>query len=200
MLSKAHMTVGMAAAMSVMMPDTASEFFPVVFGAAAGCVICDIDCESSEKLDASKGRLLAVLIAASALLADYLLDGGMCSSAASHGYWWFAGVAGFLITCAFASVSSHRGFSHSILALILETGSLWLVFTAAAEPFAIAFISHILLDIFNFRSVRLFYPLKNGISLKLFHVNGIANRVCAITGAVWLAAVICLCIRSGQIV
>lgn len=189
----------MAAAMTAMMPDTASELFPVVFGAAAGCVICDIDCESSEKADASKGRLFAVLIAAAALLADYLMGKSMWHAAAANGYWWCAGVAVFLITCAFASVSSHRGFSHSLLALALETAAMWLVFPTAAVPFAIAFLSHILLDIVNFRAVRLFYPLKKGISLRIFHANGLANRVCAAAGTVWLVAVICLCIRAGQL-
>ena len=200
MLSKAHLTIGTAAVLTVMMPDSLPEVIPCVFGAAAGCVICDIDCEANEKADASRGRITAAFIAAASLIIDNLLRTGMLDTASPNWpYLGCLGIAVFVITCAFASVSSHRGFSHSLLALALETGSLWLVLPGAAKPFAIAFISHILLDITNKKPVRLLYPLKKGYCTGLFYANRLADKVFTAAGTVWLIAVIALCVRVSRL-
>lgn len=199
MRSKAHLAVGMATAMTVMMPETAGEAIPVVFGAASGCVICDIDAEgASEKPDASRGRILCVIIAGLALLTDYLRGAEFLRTALIHWpYLWFAGLAGFLITCSFASVSSHRGFSHSLIAMALETGSLWLMFPGAAAPFAIAFASHILLDLLNKRPVRLLYPLKKGFCFRLFYADRLADKIFAAAGIIWIIIVIYRCAAAS---
>ena len=50
MLAKAHIAVGMAAAFSIVRPETVAEALPVITGGALGCLICDLDCENkSEK-------------------------------------------------------------------------------------------------------------------------------------------------------
>jgi hypothetical protein len=52
MLAKAHIAVGMAAAFSIVRPETVAEALPVITGGALGCLICDLDCENkSEKSD-----------------------------------------------------------------------------------------------------------------------------------------------------
>ena len=93
-----------------------------------------------------------------------------------------------IMVCTFASISSHRGFSHSLLALGLEAASLWLILPSAVLPFVIAFLSHILLDLTNKKPLRLMYPMKNGFCLKWFYADRLANKVCEFAGAVWLAA------------
>ena len=188
MLGKAHLTIGMAAAWTLAMPETMPAALPVIAGAAAGSLICDIDCDSpAERRDASKQRILAVLITAAALTADKLSGAGMWKSLAESGsYLWCAGVAGLVLTLAFANVSAHRGFSHSLTALALETLCVFLIFPQCALPFAAAFISHILLDMTNKKRVRLFYPAKKGVSLGIFYADRLANRVCEIAGAAWL--------------
>ena len=145
------------------------------------------------------------LVAAAALIEDHLLDAGMWRSIGHGGdflwgpsakigqYLWFAGLAGFVITCVFASGSSHRGFSHSLMAMALETICLWLIFPAVALSFAIAFLSHVLLDMMNKRSVRLFYPAKRGICLGWFYADKLANKVAAVCGTIWLVAAIIIC-------
>lgn len=197
MLAKAHITVGMAAAFSILAPDSVPEALPVVAGASLGCLICDLDCENpKERSDSSHWRIVMALIAAATLFEDYHIDAGMWRSLAQSGsYLWCAGVVGFALTCAFASVSSHRGFSHSLLALALEAVSLWLVFPAAAPSFVVAFVSHQILDITNKKPVRVFYPAKAGLSLKLFYADRLANKVCAVVGTVWLVAAVVICLR-----
>ena len=207
MLAKAHIAVGMAAAFSIVRPETVAEALPVIAGGALGCLICDLDCENrSEKSESSHWRIVMCLVAAAALIEDYLLDAGMWRTLGHAGaslwspsvqigqYLWFAGLAGFIITCVFASGSGHRGFSHSLLALTLETAFLWLVFPATALPFAIAFASHVLLDMMNKRSVRLFYPAKKGMCLGWFYADKLANKLVALCGTVWLIAAILICL------
>ena len=196
MLAKAHIAVGMAAAFSIVRPETVAEALPVIAGGALGCLICDLDCENkSEKSDSSRWRAVMALVAAAALIEDHLLDAGMWRSLGQNGqYLWFAGLAGFVITCVFAGGSGHRGFSHSLLAMGLETLCLWLVFPAVAVPFSIAFASHVLLDMMNKRSVRLFYPAKKGMCLGWFYADKLANKLVALCGTVWLIAAILICL------
>jgi len=197
MLAKAHIAVGMAAAFSIMRPETAAEALPVITGGALGCLICDLDCENrSEKSESSRWRLIMAVTAAVALIEDHLLGAGMWKSL-GHGssYLWFAGMAAFVIICIFADGSGHRGFSHSLLAMALETLCIWLIFPSAAVPFAIAFASHVLLDMMNKRSVRLFYPAKKGICLGWFYADRLANKAFAAAGTLWLIAAVIICLR-----
>ena len=204
----------MAAAFSIVRPATVAEALPVIAGGALGCLICDLDCENkSEKSDSSHWRVAMSLVAAAALIEDHLLDAGMWRSLGKSGdyllrflglgddyladpiaqaghYLWFAGLAGFAVICVFASGSGHRGFSHSLLAMALETVCLWFIFPAVAVPFATAFASHVLLDMTNKRSVRLFYPAKKGICFGWFYADKLANKVITACGAVWLIAAI----------
>lgn len=196
MLAKAHIVVGMAAAYSIMRPETAQDAMPVVAGAAIGCLICDLDCENkTERTQASHWRIVTWAIAAVALLEDYLIgkegQTGMCHELATSGsYAWCIGVVGFVLTCMFACISSHRGFSHSIIALILEAGAIWFIFPAMVLPFSIAFLSHVVLDLTNKKSVRLLYPSDRGFCLKWFYADRTANRFCEFAGAIWLAGAI----------
>ena len=198
MLAKAHITIGMAAALTIAAPDSIPEALPVITGASLGCLVCDLDCDNPrEKQDSSHWRLVMFAVAAAALFEDYHIDAGMWRSLAQSGsYVWCAGAAGFALTCAFASVSSHRGFSHSLAALALEAISLWLVFPAAAVPFVIAFASHLILDMTNKRPVRIFYPLKKGISFGWFYADRLANKVCAAIGSLWLITEVLFFLRQ----
>ena len=195
MLAKAHIAVGMAAAFSIVRPGTVAEALPVIAGGALGCLICDLDCENkSEKSDSSRWRVVMALAAAAALIEDHLLDAGMWRSLGHCGkYLCFAGIAGFVIICIFAGGSGHRGFSHSLLAMALETACLWLIFPAAVLPFAAAFMSHVLLDMMNKRSVRLFYPAKKGFCFGWFYADRLANKVITACGTVWLIVAIIIC-------
>ena len=198
MLAKAHITIGMAAALTIAAPESIPEALPVITGASLGCLICDLDCDNPrEKQDSSHWRIVMFAVAAAALFEDHHIDAGMWRSVAQSGsYLWCAGIAVFALTCAFASVSSHRGFSHSFAALILEAFSLWLVFPAAAVPFVIAFASHLILDMTNKRPVRVFYPLKKGISFGWFYADRLANKVCAAIGSVWLILEVLFIVRQ----
>ena len=197
MMAKAHIAVGMAAAFTINKPDSIPEMLSVITGASLGCLICDLDCENSaERTDSAHWRIVMAAVAAAALVEDHLLDAGMWRTISESGsYLWFFGLAGFAVVCTFASVSRHRGFSHSIPALILETLCLWMAFPMTVMPFAIAFISHLILDLTNKRSVRLLYPAKKGFCLGWFYSDRLANRVCEAAGSIWLIAAVLIAFK-----
>ena len=198
MMAKAHITVGMAAAAAIMMPRDISGALPVIAGASLGCLICDIDCDNkSEKADSSRWRKVMTAAAIAALIEDHLLDAGIWRSAGQNGsYLCFAGLAGFILTCTFAGLSNHRGFSHSLLALALESLSLWLIFPVLMKPFAIAFISHQILDIMNKKPVRLLYPVRRGFCLGWFYADRLADKLFAAGGSLWLIITAAVCMRG----
>lgn len=195
MLAKAHITIGMAAAMTVMRPETVPEALPVIAGAAIGCLICDIDCDiAAEKKDSSRWRVAMFAVAAAALIEDHLLKAGMWESI--HPYLWFFGLAGFALTCTFAGISSHRGFSHSLLAMACAAGSIWLIFPAMTKPFIIAFLSHIALDLMNKRPLKVLYPVQKGWCLGWFYANKLADKIFGTVGALWLITATILCMKG----
>ena len=198
MMAKAHITVGMAAAASIMMPRDIAGALPVIAGASLGCLICDIDCDNkSEKADSARWRKVMAAVALAALIEDHLLDAGIWRSIGQNGsYLWFAGLAGFILTCTFAGLSNHRGFSHSLLALALESLSLWLIFPVLMKPFAIAFISHQILDIMNKKPVRLLYPVRRGSCLDWFYADRLADKLVAAGGSLWLIITAAVCMRG----
>lgn len=197
MLAKAHITAGMAAAFSIIMPADAETALTVVAGASLGCLVCDIDCDNpSEKSDSAHWRRVMIAVFAAALAADHLLDGIMTRTLAeSNPYISCAGIAGFVLTSAFASISDHRGFSHSLPALAIETVFVKMAFPAAAEAFAIAFITHLILDLMNKKPVRLLYPLRKGFCLGWFYADRLANKVFAAAGSVWLILAVIVSLR-----
>ena len=198
MLAKAHITIGMAAAFTAVMPGSVPEALPVITGASLGCLICDLDCENpKEKTDSSRWRIVMAAVALAALLEDHILDGGMLRSIGQNGnYMWLAGIAGLVLTLTFASISNHRGFSHSFLALGLESLFLWMIFPMTVKPFAIAFLSHLILDVMNKKRVRLFYPAEKGFRLGWFYADRLANKVFGAAGTVWLVIAVFLCLRK----
>ena len=48
----------------------------------------------------------------------------------------------------------------------------------------------------NKRPVRVFYPLKKGISLGWFYADRLANKMFAAAGSVWLIAALMICLRQ----
>lgn len=219
MLAKAHITIGMAAALTMMRPDTVPEALPVIAGAAAGCLICDIDCDiAAEKKDSSRWRVAMAALFVCVLIEDYLLGAGMWEGLKARGQqlpagtdagveglgnlfgWllpnlWFFGIAGFALVCTFAGISKHRGFSHSLLAMAIEEACLWMVFPSVCIPFMIAFLSHLALDIMNKKPVRVLYPAGKGWCLGWFYANKTADKVFAAAGTAWLIVIAVICIR-----
>ena len=187
MTGKAHFAVGIAAATTIIRPETLPEALPVIAGASLGSLICDIDCRCpSGKSEKSQWHSISLIVSGTALLADHFLGQTIwCSLDERAPVVWAIGITAFVLSCTFASISRHRAFSHSLLALALETASLWLIFPTMAMPFAIAFFTHLLLDLTNKKSVRLLYPFGSGICLGWCYADRLADKLLALGGSIW---------------
>ena len=194
MLGKTHMVVGIATSLAVMQPKSVTE---VVIGTAAatiGGVISDIDVSTSvSHKEVDKISLLTVVSLVAVAVCNYifhldiyqkLLDNSSIARIV-------IGMLVFIGICVVGKEQPHRSFMHSFFALVLLTGSLWVIFPMMVPYFAVAFLAHLVTDVFNFKDVRILYPMKKGICLHLFHAKGIANTVlCAIATVVVVIEII----------
>ncbi|WP_027438083.1 metal-dependent hydrolase [Lachnospira multipara] len=77
------------------------------------------------------------------------------------------GFALFIGLCAFSNKTDHRTFSHSFMGMALFTFSIVLINPLEAGFFLVGYLSHIGLDLLNYRPVKLLYPKKRGFSFRL---------------------------------
>jgi inner membrane protein len=178
------------------------ELVLAVGGGAVGALICDIDVGTSEShRDADRVTALTIIVILGILSADHFLNTGLLTQIirSSGSVRPIAGVLLFIGICAFGKEQPHRSFMHSFLALLLLGAAVGLIWENAVLYFAIGFLSHLLTDIFNKKKVRLLYPLKGGVALKLFHAHGLANTVFfAVGSAVSVAEIALFAVRLHQ--
>lgn len=190
MLGKTHMVIGIATAMSVTKPTTIPDLLLAVGGGALGALISDIDVGTSEShREADKITLLSAVVVAGVFALDYFFHTEIINRIVQNsGYGRILmGIFMFIGICAFGKEQPHRSFMHSFLALGLLCFAIGLVWEKMVIYFAVGFLSHLATDIFNKKRVRLFYPLKGGVSLGLFHAHGWANTVLFKLGSTVLA-------------
>jgi inner membrane protein len=187
MLGKTHLAVGIAASMLAVHPSTLPELVIGVGAAAVGAVISDIDVGTTEShRDADIISTIAVVAVVAVLVLDKVFNIGVYEilKERSNMARVILGALAFIGVCAFGKEQPHRSFMHSFLALIILSALVGVILPTAMPYFAVAFISHLATDLFNFKRVRLLYPLKGGISFHMFHAKGIANSVIFLAGSV----------------
>ena len=180
MLGKTHMVVGMAATIAITQPTNIPELILAVGGGTLGALISDIDVGTSESHhEADKITIFSVIVVLAVLVLDYFFSTGIINKVVRNsGYGRIiAGVFLFIGICAFGKEQPHRSFMHSLLALVLLCTAIGLVWVKAVIYFAVGFISHLVIDIFNKKKVRLLYPLKGGVSLGLCLAQGLVNSI-----------------------
>lgn len=190
MLGKTHAAVGVTTGLLIMQPDNLPELVAGTAGALIGSVISDIDVGTSgSHRDANKMIALIVSAVAAAGVMDYIWNIGIYSRMIQHTNLvriWIS-VQAFLTICAFGMKSRHRTFMHSLLAMVLLTGCLWLFLPVAAGYFAVGFATHLFLDFFNKKGERIFFPAKKYFGIRILTSSGLVNDV--LFGVSFLAAV-----------
>lgn len=194
MMSKTHLMIGMAAALAGMKNDNItgiSDCLIALAGGALGGAIPDIDIlDNHKKHDAPLGESVAFGFLFVAAVIDILTHGGMCSNILNNKTLAAAGLAGLIVLCIKGYHSGHRGFTHSLLSLILFSFSVGLIYKPLGFAFALGYISHLALDTLNKKEIKLFYPCKSGICFKLCGADGSVNRVLLILGFISTAALL----------
>ncbi len=196
MQGKTHFFVGIAASLAVCQPQTFSMLVAGTGAAAVGSVICDIDAgSSSAHHDADK--IIAVIIGAIAavIIADLNFHIGIYEKILQKTEQTSLVTIAllFLVVCAFGKSTKHRTFMHSLAALLLLSVFVFLIYPPMTTYFAIAFGTHILLDLLNRRKVSLFWPMKKGFCIGFCKSTGLVNGLLL---AVGMTATIMLVITS----
>ena len=94
----------------------------------------------------------------------------------------------FLIVCTYGKDQPHRSFMHSLVAGFMLNCCVNIVYPDAGPYFAVAFLSHLALDLLNYKRVKIFWPLKKGYSLRFCSADGWVNRLLLWLGPIALAA------------
>ena len=190
MLSKTHIAIGIASSYMLLQPKTIPEFITATIGGSLGGVMADIDIKidirnkfaAKAALDALYGEILAILFTACMLFGDFWFHSGIIQSIGENLARSVAGAVFFVFFIFIGKISDHRGRTHSIAALILFSVSVSLINASVGVAFFVGYASHLIIDLLNRRPIRLFYPFKRGICLKLFYADRFANEVLYITG------------------
>lgn len=178
MMSKTHLAIGLATSLAVVQSPSLDMCAATIIGGTVGGVLADNDILDNDYLgDALTGQLLAFKITALTLGLDFLGKLGICNEIIKNPILSITGMVAFVILYIVGMRSNHRTFTHSFLALILYTAAAYLIYKPFAVPLAVAYFSHLVLDVLNKKKVPLFYPLKFGICLKLCYANKKANKV-----------------------
>ena len=187
MLGKTHMAVGVAATLAITKPTTITE---LVLGSgigALGAVISDIDSGTSEShKEADKIIATVTIILLVIGILDYFLGLGIWNKMKNNRilYQIVIALLFFVGICVYGKEQPHRSFMHSFLAMGILSAPLAFLYPMAVKYYVIGFLSHLVLDIFNYKKVRLFYPAKRGICFRLFHAKGMANDIVFITAVI----------------
>lgn len=187
MLGKTHMAVGITAGLAIMHPENIQELIAGTGALTIGSVISDIDVGTSEShKDADRIIALSCLAFIAVAAAEAVFHLGIYQRLMRNSSLLrvVAGIVAFLLICAFGKEQPHRSFMHSVLALFLLTGCTQIFFPLVAPYFAIAFMSHLIIDLLNRKNERLLYPLKHGFSLGICSSKGIVNRILFTVGSV----------------
>lgn len=190
MLRKTHMVIGIASAMMFTKPATIPDLILAGGGGVLGALISDIDVGTSDShREADKITMISVVVVAGVFVLDCFFHTGIINRLLQNsGYGRILmGTLLFIGICAFGKEQPHRSFMHSFLALGLLCFAIGLIWEKMVIYFAVGFISHLALDILNKKRVRLFYPVKGGVSLGLFRADGVANNVLFKLGSVVVA-------------
>lgn len=195
MMSKTHYAVGLATSLAVIQPKTINECLIAVIAGTIGGVLADIDIlDNDYQADALIGQLLAAGTTAFAIVLDYLFKLGICQAIASHPILSIIGGVGYGVLWVIGFFSDHRTFTHSLTALALFSFAVWLIYLPALLGFAVAYFSHLILDILNKKKVPILYPLEFGICLKVCYANKTANKFFMYLGFAVSGILLIICI------
>lgn len=180
MTAKTHVSVGMASTLLITQPKSIKELLLCLGVASIGAVISDIDVSTSEAYEAVNKVIKFVLIAAIILgFVEYNWRFGIITSFKndSNIMRLIIGISVVLGICIFGKNQPHRSFMHSILAIILLSGSTYIILPEVVPYLSISMASHILIDTLNKKKVHIFYPLPGGIAFNLCRAHGFVNNI-----------------------
>ena len=172
MNSKTHLACGIAAALTLLHPTTMEGIILSVIGGSIGGVLPDIDLLSKKsRSEILPCQVIALWLAAVLLTADSLLHIGICAAILAYDRTTvLIGAAMFVACGVVGALTAHWTFTHSLF-----SAAVWIFCPLFLPAFAAGFLSHLVLDLLNYKKVCLFCPARAGLCLNLFHSDGTAD-------------------------
>lgn len=185
MSGKTHLAMGVASALVIIRPMTLSDLIVCTGAAIIGSLICDIDIKTSNSRSAFN-TILGIIVILSIIegYINYRFNFSIMIMILeeSNMYRLLSGIAVFIVTCIVCKEFPHRTFTHSALGVLLFSLIVFYIFPDMMMPFAVAMVSHIVLDMMNKKAVLVWYPLKRGASLGVCTASGKVNNILCIAG------------------
>ena len=180
MESKTHVACANAVALAIMQPRDIKSLSVCVVSATIGSLICDLYVSTEKNHKYIDYFSLFIILGLLLLcLLDTKLNIGI-NNWIVHNSSYLRIISCLLVmifVCYYGYRQPHRSFLHSFLGLFILSFLCYFAFGNIVIPFSIGLITHIILDLFNIKGLRLFYPLKNKYSLKLCVYNGKVNNI-----------------------
>lgn len=198
MTGRTHVVVGAAsgvvAALALGGPVAVAELAAAAAGGALGATLPDLDVRNTaHPLRDRLARVAAVALLALAACLDAAAGWPLARRAAQAGLGPIAlGAAAFATLCCAVRLSAHRSFSHSLLALVGFAVATHLACPLLAPALVAGLASHLVLDLFNRRPLRLLWPARRGLCLGLCKTDGIVDACCTAAGIVVVAGAVLL--------
>lgn len=196
MMRNTHLTIGIASAIAITNPKTVTESLTAIIGGVIGGLICDIDLlDHGYKNKKFFERFIAVKLTTIILFIDLVFQFGICEFILNRDriLLMIGGIV-FTIVSFIGIKSPHRTFTHSFLGLLLFSLAFWFVYPPMVFAFAIGFLSHMLLDSFNKKKIRLFYPKEFGFCLGFCYADGAINKFLFYIGMIIMGVLLLNCL------
>ena len=190
MMGYTHAVVGAAGAvmMACLCHDgTPEQYFLATVAGTLGGISADIDVKDNFKnpkvTEAIRTKISVLGLLVLAVVLDFIFKIGALDSILSRQYLALGGVIMFCLLLLIGYFTEHRTFTHSLTFVILTSLCMFFVYPKAVIYYSIGCLSHIILDIFNYKfrnhGVWLLFPLKigNGIAFGLCKSGRIGNKV-----------------------
>lgn len=187
MTGKTHAAVGLGTVLAVTQPSTVSGLVLAAGTGMLGALISDIDVGTSKShKDADRITLIAVLLVAAEIALNYFYDFSIWEKIRNNQSMApvAMGVIIFIAVCAFGKNQPHRSFMHSIMAMAILSAAISMVSVKLVLYFVVGFASHLVLDCFNRKRVRILYPLPGGIALDFCKAGGFVDSLLFKLGSV----------------
>lgn len=192
-----HAALGAATALVVIRPTEPTTLIATAAVGAFAGILPDIDTGGKvapiiHKITAAFICIVCFFVGQAALTGSTVIE-SIDGSGIAVNLLGLAILIGFSI---FGGTQPHRGFTHSVLALLIASFSAYLIFKNLALAFCIGYASHLLIDMVNKKGEQLLYPMPNRWCLNLCKANGLAalcTRMASYLVCIGYAAYLGLC-------
>ena len=200
MTGKTHAAVGLGTVLAVTQPSTVSGLVLATGTGMLGALISDIDVGTSKShKDADRITLIAVLLVAAEIALNYFCNFSIWEKIRNDKSVAPVAMGVIIAVCAFGKNQPHRSFMHSIMAMAILSGALSMVSVQLVPYFVVGFASHLVLDCFNRKRVRILYPLPGGIALDFCKAGGFVDSLLFKLGSVAVIfEIVYLAVRMGE--